>query len=212
MKGLLTKDFALLGQRKRVFLFLCAWAVVMCWSMQDSSFTIGWMTMIAAFFSISSLTYDEYDNCFPFLMSLPISAKLYVREKFLFGFLCGFAAWLFSMLVAVIFAAVQGGGSDSLSELAQLAIFIPVFMLLIDISLPIHLKYGSEHGRIIVLIVWGVAIVGIFIADRLFHTDFSPLAGAVASPLAIPAAFVLSAALTALSLRLCTRIMQRKEF
>ena len=211
MKGLLAKDFALFVQRKRTFIFLAVWAVVIAFSM-DGSFMTGWMTIISSFFAISSLTYDEYDNCYPFLMSMPVTGKIYAIEKYLFGFLCGFGAWIFSVAVYLVVAAIKGQLATPGTEIIKLAVFIPVFMLLIDISLPLNLKFGSEKGRIAILLIWGVVFVGIFVLTKLFdvtiridETIFSELA-------IIGTVFLAAAVLTVISILLSIRIMQNKEF
>lgn len=212
MKGLLTKDIALFLQRKKAFIFLAIWAVVMCITMDDGSFMVGWLTVITAFFSVSSYTYDEYDNCYPFLMTLPVDGKTYVYEKYLFGFLCGFSSWLFA--VAVYFISVIAKGSDTglASELVQLAIFIPVFMLLIDFSLPINIKFGSERGRMVILIIFAVVFLGIFAADKLLKIDFTINDAETFGLWLVPAAFAVCAVLTAVSIEISVRIMNSKEY
>ena len=211
MKGLLTKDFALFLQRKRTFIFLAIWAVVMCFSV-DASFAIGWLTIISAFFAISSLSYDEYDNCYPFLMSLPIDARTYALEKYAFGFICGFAAWLFSGIVSLAALAIKHSLTDPGSEILKLLIFIPLFMMLIDISLPLNMKLGSERGRIAILVIWGVVFAGVFIATKFFKIDLQFDASAISVPLLITAIFAAAAILTVISMLISVKVMKGKEF
>ena len=211
MKGLLTKDFALFLQRKRTFIFLAIWAVVMCFS-ADASFAVGWLTIISAFFAISSLSYDEYDNCYPFLMSLPVDAKTYALEKYVFGFICGFGAWLFSVIINLTALAVKHSLSDPGSEIVQLLIFIPVFMMLIDISLPLNMKLGSERGRIAILIIWGVIFAVIFTATRLFKVELQFDTSNISVPLLITAILAASVTLTVISILISIKVMKEKEF
>lgn len=211
MKGLLTKDFALFLQRKKTFLFLAVWAVVMCFTMDDGSFMIGWMTVITSFFAVSSLTYDEYDNCYPFLMTLPINGKIYAMEKYLFGFICGLGGWLFSAVVYFAFAAAKGI-PDLGTELMQVSVFIPACMLLIDFSLPINIKYGTEKGRMAMLILWGIVFVGIFAVDKVFHVELEIDRTMISAPVLIPAVFGLAAVLTAVSMNISINTMEKKEF
>lgn len=212
MKGLLTKDFALLFQRKRVFVFLAFWAVLMCVTMEDSSFMIGWLTVIMSFFAISSVTYDEYDNCYPFLMTLPINGKTYAIEKYLFGFFCGFSAWLFAVIVSLIFAVSKGTPGLFLSDLSQMLVFIPVFMFLINVSLPLNLKFGSERGRIYMLIIWGIPFVLVIFAEKLFHNGTAFLDAILDARLLIPVSFALTIVLTVISVIISIRVMEKKEY
>ena len=172
----------------------------------------GWMTVISSFFAISSVTYDEYDNCYPFLMSMPVTGRIYAVEKYLFGFLCGFGAWVFSVVIYFIAAAVQGQLAAPGTELIKLAIFIPVFMLLIDISLPLNLKFGSEKGRIAILILWGVVFVSIFVLTKLFDVNIRIDESAFSKLTIICTVFLASAVLTVISILLGIRIMKNKEF
>ena len=211
MKGLLTKDFALFFQRKRTFIFLALWAIVMSFSL-DASFAAGWLTIISAFFAISSLSYDEYDNCYPFLMSLPVDAKTYALEKYVFGFICGFGAWIFSGVVSLIALAAKGSLTDPGSDIIQMLIFIPVFMMLIDISLPLNMKLGSERGRIAILIIWGVIFAGVFIATKFFRIDLEFDPSGISVPLLITAIFAATPILTAISILISIKVMKKKEF
>ena len=210
MKGLLAKDFALLMQRKRVFLFLAAWAVVMSFTMEEGSFVVSWMAIIGAFFAISSLAYDEYDNCLPFLMSLPIERKTYAKEKYLFGFLCGFASWLFAFVVYVCAALIRGNVLNIANEIISLLIVIPAFVLLIDFSLPINIKFGSEKGRIVVLVIWAVVFGALmFLGDSI---KLSIPTIPVSMPIVVAIISVLAIAITFISLSISSRIMDSKEF
>lgn len=211
MKGLLTKDFALFLQRKRTFIFLAIWAVVMCFS-ADASFAVGWLTIISAFFAISSLSYDEYDNCYPFLMSLPVDAKTYALEKYVFGFICGFGALIFSGIISLTALAVKHTLTDPGSEILQLLIFVPVFMMLIDISLPLNMKLGSERGRIAILIIWGVIFAVIFTATRLFKVELQFDTSNISVPLLITAILAASVILTVISILISIKVMKEKEF
>lgn len=211
MKGLLTKDFALLMQRKRAFIFLAIWAIVMGFT-TDASFVIGWLTIVAAIFSISSLAYDEYDNSIPFLMSLPVDGKTYAKEKYVFGFLCGIIAWVFGLVVMLAISFIRKETSGIASSILDFAVFIPIFMLMIDFSLPINLKFGSERGRMISIIIGGVlcgiiALCGNFISGSL---DLEIIE--TTNALIVLVAFILGAIATLVSMKISMDIMERKEY
>ena len=46
-----------------------------------TSFPIGFLGFVGALFSLSSISYDEFDNGNAFLFSLPITRKDYVLDK-----------------------------------------------------------------------------------------------------------------------------------
>ena len=73
MKGLLIKDFQLLKAQKSFFIVLIAVAVGMGLFSYDTSFITGFLTFAVSLFTISTVSYDEFDNGNAFLFSLPIS-------------------------------------------------------------------------------------------------------------------------------------------
>ncbi|MCR5482000.1 MAG: ABC-2 transporter permease [Clostridia bacterium] len=220
MIGLLTKDSALIFQRKRVIIALALWALAMCIALDDATFVVGWLTTINAFFAISSVTYDEYDNCYPFLMSLPVTRKTYVLEKYLFGFLCGMGAWVFSVVVCFGFALFKGSIAEPLEELIILSVFIPLFMLIVSLILPAAIKWGTEKGRIALFLGMALIVVVIMLAGKIssaaegnggFLSSFGGIAAFSVYQL-IAGFFVITAVVTALSAVLSMRIMEKKEF
>ncbi len=80
MKGLLIKDFQLLKAQKSFFMVLIAVAVGMCLFSYDTSFITGFLTFAVSLFTISTVSYDEFDNGNAFLFSLPISRTGYVMD------------------------------------------------------------------------------------------------------------------------------------
>ena len=75
MKGMLIKDFRLLkNQGKTLILMLLAVAVFMNLITDvGPSFVVGYITIIFSLFTVSTISYDEFDNCYLFLMTLPVS-------------------------------------------------------------------------------------------------------------------------------------------
>ena len=78
MKGLLIKDLRLMAAQKKFFLSLVLVTVLLVIMAQDTSFIICYMSFIGAQFSLSTISYDEFDNGNAFLFSLPITRKGYV--------------------------------------------------------------------------------------------------------------------------------------
>ena len=61
-------------------------------------FAVGFLSLVAALFSLSSISYDELDNGNAFLFSLPVSRGAYAAEKYVFGLILGLAGWILSVL------------------------------------------------------------------------------------------------------------------
>lgn len=161
MSGLFVKDLALLMQRRSSILILMVVGAVMGFSM-DGSFVVGYITMLTAILTLGTISYDEFDNGYPFLLTLPITRKLYVQSKYLFSAVLGLVGWAFAIVVYIAcnFARrIHLTGEDLLGAL----IFIPFFLLIIAVMIPLQLKYGAEGSRIVMAIIAGViAIIGFF--------------------------------------------------
>ena len=97
MRGLICKDLRLMMVQKNFLIMLAAVALVSLAAMDDPMFVIMYMTLIFTSFILSTMSYDEFDNGFPFLFTLPITRKLYVREKYVLALLSGAAAWVLSL-------------------------------------------------------------------------------------------------------------------
>ena len=100
MRGLICKDLRLMMVQKNFLIMLAAVALVSLAAMDDPMFVIMYMTLIFTSFILSTMSYDEFDNGFPFLFTLPIARKLYVREKYVLALLSGAAAWVLTTLLS----------------------------------------------------------------------------------------------------------------
>ncbi len=147
MKGLLIKDFKLLKNQKNFFIILIAISIGMSAYMEDVSFIIGYLTSICSLFTLSSISYDEFDNGYAFLFSLPITRKGYVLEKYSFGFIVGIISWLFATTIAIIAGLMKG--SIILKDIIIIALLeLLVLVILLSVMLPFQLKFGGEKAEL----------------------------------------------------------------
>lgn len=220
MKGLLTKDFRLLLQQKRIFAVFILIAGIFNFG-TDGSFVVSYMTLMGSIFVISTISYDEYDNGMPFLMTLPASRKTYVREKYVFGIILGIAMWLLGVALALGGWLINSSKGDiyDINEIMVTAVMsIPIFVIIISFMLPIQLKFGAEKGRTAMAVVFGVIFLicfGIGKLVELMGIDVSR-AAEIMSGLSMPmlAGILLAAAVIVLliSSEASRIIMEKKEF
>ena len=217
MKGLLIKDFKLMMMQKNFFLSIIAIAVVLTVFVKNPSFIIGCLTFIGSVFTLSTISYDEFDNGNAFLFSLPITRKLYALEKYVFGFLTGACSCLISLILCMIFGLIFGNYSIS-DSLMTAGMSFPMFLFLLLLMLPVHLKFGSEKGKIAILGVLGaVFIVGFLFVklDQLLGLGIIASLNSM-SDLGIggliAAMFAIVAVLFLISYRISSKIMEKKEF
>ena len=89
MKGLMIKDLKLMKAQKNFFLLILAVAVGMILFSEDVTFGLGFLTFVVSLFTLSTISYDEFDNGNAFLFSLPITRQTYVFEKYSLSLLLG---------------------------------------------------------------------------------------------------------------------------
>lgn len=216
MLGLMEKDMRLTLARKQTVLIFLAAALVMG-ILEDSSFMIGYLTMLATILAVGTISYDEFDNGLAFLMTLPFDRKTYVREKYLFSLFMTASAWCVGAALYCGGSLLRHNAAILAAELPVLAAFIPALYLNAAIMIPLRLKYGSEKSSIVLFLIFGIIAILIFGANQLFG-GANRLAGAAealggVSPAAVlPALAAVSAPAAYASYRWSMRIMEKKEF
>lgn len=167
-------------QRKNALILFTLILVIMAMS-SDSIFIVSYGTMLFGIFTVGALSYDEFDNCLPFLLTLPVTRKEYVREKFLFcggGVLFG---WILSMLICTIFAAVHGNIAVVAESFAEEAVMFPIFFAIITVMIPIQMKYDVEKSRIVLLVLGGSVFALAMLGSRWFEGKDLPILHMISS-------------------------------
>ena len=85
MKGLLIKDYKLMLGQKSFFGMEALMSVLYLAIYKDPTFAVVFITVMCTMFTISTLSYDEYENGMAYLFTLPISRNTYVLEKYAFA-------------------------------------------------------------------------------------------------------------------------------
>lgn len=141
MKGLLVKDFLLMIKSKKVILFMLFIGIV--GGINDISFATGYILMVLAILSLSTISYDEANHGLKTLFTLPISKSDYVKEKYLFSLI----------ITGIGFALVAILNCFSKSGFMETFIIVSTALFLLALSLPFQLKEGNEKGRIVLFVV-----------------------------------------------------------
>ncbi len=217
MRGLIEKDIRLTLIRKQTIVVFIAMALFMGVSM-NGSFVVAYLTMLAMMIAIGTLSYDELDNGYAFLMTLPIDKKTYVKEKYLFTLGVSVIAWCIGAVLFCIVRAVQGNGGAAFAELPELMAIIPVMYMSGCILIPLQLKYGAEKSRIALFIIFGLIAVVIFGSTTLLSSLNIPVEGisafldSISTAVVIPVLCALCIAAAFVSYLISTKIMEKKEF
>lgn len=217
MKGLLIKDIKLLANMRSSLVFILLIAVGMAAYMSDASFIVMYLGLIGTSFTSSTVSYDEYDNGYGFLFSLPVTRRDYAVEKYCFGLLMGGGGWLAGTVLSVASAVVKEGAAPLDAFMISLMLF-PAVMIMLSVLLPLHMKFGAEKSRIVMIGAAG-ALFGLFaVAFKILDGmdlnlnavwDRLPAFGMGA---VIAGAAAAGIAMLLLSCRISISIMEKKEF
>ena len=217
MKGLLIKDFKLMLMQKNFFIIIIVVACLISISSQDPTFMIGFITLILSLFTVSTISYDEFDNGYPFLLTLPFSRKTYVLEKYVYGLILGTGGWIVSVMICSLMLIVQGKPVTS-DMLIGAFVILPMFLVIESLMIPVHLRFGGEKGRYALIACVGVLVVIGFVVMKIveiFHIDVLPLILAIDAldPVMFMVILLMIGFLIMLvSLKVSLSIMNKKEF
>lgn len=82
-EGFVSQRFLVDDKSKKVILFMLFIGIV--GGINDISFATGYILMVLAILSLSTISYDEANHGLKTLFTLPISKSDYVKEKYLFS-------------------------------------------------------------------------------------------------------------------------------
>lgn len=218
MRGLLIKDYHLLTGRRNFFLMVIALGIIFIGVYENPAFPVGYMTILMTIFSMSTISYDEFENGMAFLMTLPVGRKCYVREKYVFSILCAGITAVLSTILTIVIAAGRSAGIDY-KEMVMIGIcIIGVAVLIVSVMIPIEIKFGVERGRTAMGIIAGVSCLLAFavsyFAEKL-PTDVTAVAEVFTQ--AKPSILAIFCVLFLIIVVICSyllsvRFMEKKEF
>ncbi|MCI9077843.1 MAG: ABC-2 transporter permease [Lachnospiraceae bacterium] len=217
MKGLLVKDFKLIKEQKNFFFIIIAITASTVAFSDDTSFILGFLPFVLSMFTLSTISYDEFDNGNAFLFTLPISRTGYTIEKYCLALMLGISALVFATFLAIISSMLKGT-ADVLEIVMAAVIVLPVLIVIQAVMIPFHLKFGGEKGRLALIGVFGMFFIiiaatvkaaemlGIDIQDITSHLPVASMGMMVTIMLVV--AFII----LLLSMRISNSIMNNKEF
>ena len=215
MKGLLMKDLAFVKLQAKSMIIIFLLVVFMLLQGSNFEFVIVYANIIFTMFVVTTINYDYFENGCAFLMTLPISRKMYVSEKYVLAFLsaaCGLIADVIFMLIAHFLKEEYVFGMDNL--IFALA-YVLGSLIFVALMLPIELKYGPEKARIAMIVVVAIIFAGVFVFTGIGPFDLS---GATTKLLSLKKIVLLGIAGVAvvialgISYLISCRIMEKKEF
>ncbi len=217
MRGLIEKDLRFTLNRKQTLLIFFVMAIIMAASM-NGTFLISYLTMLGSIVAVGTLSYDEADNGYLFLLTLPFSRKTYIREKYLFTLLLSVVSWLFGAILYFAGGFLRHEEIAFPGDLPMLMAVIPTMYMAVTILIPLQLKYGVEKSRMVMFLLFGVIALAVVGGQTLFEGKTAPLQNVATLLDSLPSASVLllltavSALIAFISYSFSIRIMEKKEF
>lgn len=212
MKGLLIKDFKLIMTRGIFLFFVIAGYIVFQFGAGNSQTSVGFVTLMLSLFSITSITYDEYENGMPFLFTLPITRKQYVQEKYVFGFLLTTVTWVVMNVICFVFdSLVWAGAAENLWDniiFNVTYLLVVYFMMALEIALKLKFKENTGVAMMVIMAIMGAIALALY-------TGFEVSANLKAMLLSVKTLIVIAIVFVGLIYAFyqwAVRIMEKREF
>lgn len=204
--------------QKNFLLLILAIVIGMMILSDDMVFPIGFLSFIASLFTVSTISYDDFENGNAFLFTLPITRNNYVIEKYSLGLLFGCIAWILATVLGIIVTVSK----DILpvTDLVQSSLIILPMMIVVQaIMLPFQLKFGGDKGRIAMIGAFGaLAVISIVIvkgAEAIFKVDLISLLDSlptVSMGVFLASTIIIALLMLLISMKISLSIMHKKEF
>ena len=172
MKALLLKDLRTLKNERRLWVSIIGVSVLFGVLFQNWYFMMGYIMFGLSMIARTMYQYDVADQGIVYLMTLPITRKEYVKEKYLLSLMSICIGGILSMILTKIGMLFTPDQADSNQEIFSAFLGILAGALVLQaIIFPVELKYDVSKSRIIILLL----VMGIII----LFTAFDMLIGAI---------------------------------
>lgn len=215
IKGLFIKDLRLMMVQRSFFLLIVLMGLFIGVFTENVSFIIGYLTFAGGIFTVTTMSYDEFDNGNAYLFTLPITKKGYVVEKYIFGMTIGITSWIIAMIMSITIYMIKGGSIFNEIVMSGLSV-IPAMIFIVSVMIPIQLKFGGERGRVAVLALLGAMMaIGISIVNILTNSGVSISSiniSDIGMNMAILLFTIISFIMMGISYIISVGVIKRKEF
>lgn len=172
MKALLMKDLRTLKNERRLWVSIIGVSVLFGVLFQNWYFMMGYIMFGLSMIARTMYQYDVADQGIVYLMTLPVTRKEYVKEKYLLSLMSICIGGILSMILTKIGMLFTPDQADSNQEIFSAFLGILAVALVFQaIIFPVELKYDVSKSRIIILLL----VMGIII----LFTAFDMLIGAI---------------------------------
>ncbi|EOS61116.1 hypothetical protein C815_00681 [Firmicutes bacterium M10-2] len=205
MKGLFVKDFYIALQNKILLLLSIVLVAVMLTILRQSIyFIVPYLSFMLITDALGTISYDEYNNGFKALFTLPFTRSQYVQEKYILVLIAGILIPFAFCVIAVLCSSI------TFSELTLLLIsMLTLTVFMGAIAIPCYLKFGIEKGKMVnlAILMFTIMIINFLSDPEILLSQQALFQNQVVLWLIIAIMLIL----LALSYRVAITIMNRKE-
>jgi hypothetical protein len=145
MLGLIKKDLFMLKNNSKLLVIWIIMIILFSLSGEGGLYIV--LPVMGLSLSISSFSYDDYNNWNTYLSALPNGKKYAVKAKYIFSLLL----LIFTSIISIILVLILSKNIEE--DLSGVLGTVLGFMFLISILFPFIYKFGIEKGRIILIIM-----------------------------------------------------------
>ena len=167
MKGLLLKDWYMMKNYCRYYLFVSIGFIILSMISSGNMFFVFYPCLLCGMIPVNLLGYDERSRFTEYVGTLPYTKTQIVSAKYLIG--------LFTQIAMLIVICAAQGVKMGIEGTFILKEFLLLMMLLLimasvasSLTLPFVFKYGVEKGRGAYYVMIGVVCAGSLIATTIF--------------------------------------------
>lgn len=205
------------SQTKFFFVVMIVLAMIMAGSAKMTFFE-GYIAVWCSFLTLTAFSYDEAENGFAYLFTLPVSRKDYVFEKYVFGLgLTTIPFALTGVLTWVVLAVRQAVEINLAEYFLNISVMLPVAYMFLALEIPLQIKFGQHKSRVLTGVLVGCMAFCFGMMGHLSELAETAGMGAAGNISGLnKGTFMLAAvcilAVLLLSYVISCRFMERKEF
>ena len=183
---------------------------------------VGYISALGVMMTLGTLGYDEFEGGYPYLFTLPVTRRTYVREKYVFCLLGAMAGAAFGTILCPAVSALKGeAGAMPFSDLIFTGVvtMCVIFIVMAGIMIPVRLKFGTEKSRIVLFGIFAVITAAAFVIKSSKSAFLEEIAekldvfSAKVSGLTVLFAVIcVTAVLLIISEQISERILEKKEY
>lgn len=214
MKGLLIKDLCSISNYKKQYALILAFMIV--WSIFSKSFSFLAMysILLGGMVVLSVMSMDEVVHFNRYALTMPISVKTLVKEKYVLVCICIGAGSLLALIVEVI--AMSTPWYEGTAEWIMINCLSSFFLIAYTFTLPIIFKYGVEKARYtymaVIIVMGGVIGISIYLTRNTSVMLFDGVPHLADNLLLTGGLWIVDAIVLVISYQVSLKVVRNKEW